>query len=82
MIRYEEVKEAFPQAYEMSPDRQLIIFAYKLGKKNFCIDNIHVVMGMLLYIITHGIRNYEKDYKMLEQLYNWVVNKVPYGDRK
>ncbi|MEG1141830.1 MAG: hypothetical protein RSE41_05215 [Clostridia bacterium] len=82
MLTYDEVKEAFPSSYDISPDRQLIIFAHKLGKKNFCIDNIAVVMGMLLYIISNGIRGYEKDYKMLEDIYEWLVNKVPYGDKK
>lgn len=78
----EKLKEAFPRAVETLPDRQLIIFAHKLGKVDFCIDNIDTIMGMLLYILRHGINvddnDYLKDFQKLAQIYDWLVNGIEY----
>lgn len=77
MANYKEIMKNFPTAKIMSPDRQLILFGYKLAQVNYCIDNIDVLMGMYLYLQQGDRKKYKQEWKMLDALYNWVVDGQP-----
>lgn len=69
MLNFSNLDEKYPAVKSIEPDKQIIIFTREVLKTGQCPDNIDLIIGMLKYCYTEGVKEYTEEFKVLLELY-------------
>ena len=69
MPNFSHLDIKYPTVKKIEPDSQIILFTKEVLKTGQCPDNIDLIIGMLKYCYSEGIKNYGKEFQELVELY-------------
>ena len=72
MLNFSKLESKYPSIKAIEPDKQIIIFTKQVLETGQCPDNIDLIIGMLKYCYTEGVKEYTEEFKTLLELYKKI----------